>query len=112
MGLAALAAVIAAAPAGADGQEVNGQRSYYLECITKEIENSTCKVALLTSRSGNLREHGAEAARKAVFFSQNRDALAEEMLRRDVSMRPHAVHQYLLRRFGEANYPQMADNRP
>lgn len=94
-----LASAIGAIPACADDISKDQQTRYYLDCINAEIDSNSCKVALLGSRSKNLQAYGSSAARKAVFLSQNRDALVQEMMVQKVSMRPHAVHQYLLQRF-------------
>jgi hypothetical protein len=94
-----LAAAVGAIPACGDEVSSEQQKRYYLDCINAEIDNNSCKVALLGSRSRNLQTYGNSAARKAVFLSQNRDALVQEMMVQNVSMRPHAVHQYLLQRF-------------
>jgi hypothetical protein len=94
-----LAAAIGAIPAYGDEVSSEQQKRYYLDCINVEIDNNSCKVALLGSRSRNLQTYGSNAARKAVFLSQNREALVQEMMVLNVSMRPHAVHQYLLQRF-------------
>jgi hypothetical protein len=110
MGLIGLAVAIGAGPARSDSTAAEQQKSYYLDCITNEIDACSCKLELVTSRSDNLREYGVEAARKAAFLTKNRDALVEEMVLRNVSMRPHAVHQYLLRRFNEENDIRMAVN--
>jgi len=75
------------------------QKSYYLDCIDQEIENYSCKVVLTNSRSKNLRQYGGEASQKVQFLTQNKDALVQEMAVQNVSLRPHAVHQYLLQRF-------------
>ena len=53
------------------------------------------EVALRTDRAGE------SAARRTAFLTKNSDALAQEMLAQKVSMRPHAVHQYLRQRFSQ-----------
>ncbi len=94
-----LAAAAGAIPAYGDEVSSEQQKRYYLDCINAEIDNNSCKVALLGSRSRNLQTYGTNAGRKAVFLSQNREALVQEMMVLNVSMRPHAVHKYLLQRF-------------
>lgn len=94
-----LAAAAGAIPACGDEVSSEQQKRYYLDCINAEIDSNSCKVALLGSRSRNLQTYGNSAARKAVFLSQNRDALVQEMMVQNVGMRPHTVHQYLLQRF-------------
>jgi hypothetical protein len=94
-----LVSTIGAIPACGDEVSKDQQTRYYLDCIDAEIDSNSCKVVLLGSRSRNLQAYGSSAARKAVFLSQNRDALVQAMMIQKVSMRPHAVHQYLLQRF-------------
>jgi hypothetical protein len=110
IGLIGLAVAIGAVPAISDTSVADRQKSYYLDCIQDEIDANSCKLVLVTSRSETLREYGIAAAQKAAFLTKNRDALVEEMVLRKVSMRPHAVHQYLLRRFNEENDIRMASN--
>lgn len=110
IGLIGLAVAIGAVPARSDTSSADRQKSYYLDCIQNEIDTYSFKLELVTSRSDNLREYGIEAARKTAFLTKNRDALMEEMVLRKVSMRPHAVHLYLLRRFNEVNDNRMASN--
>jgi hypothetical protein len=45
-------------------------------------------------------------------LSQNRDALVQEMIAQKVSMRPHAVHQYLRQRFYQEALIQTAKVNP
>jgi hypothetical protein len=85
---------MAAGPSYGDEQ----QKTYYLNCIEREIDNYSCKVVHAKSRSKNLQTYGENAALKAVFLSKNRETLVQEMIVQKVSMRPHAVHQYLLQR--------------
>jgi hypothetical protein len=94
----ALLVGMAAGPSYGDEQPTDQQKNYYLNCIEREIDNYSCKVVHANSRSRNLQAYGQNAALKAVFFSKNRDALVQEMIAQKVSMRPHAVHQYLLQR--------------
>jgi len=110
IGLVVVAMAVGAGPACSDPPATNPQKSYYLDCIQNEIDTYSCKLDLVTSRSDNLRGYGIEAARKAAFLTKNREALVEEMALRNVSMRPQAVHQYLLRRFNEENDVRMASN--
>jgi hypothetical protein len=42
------------------------------------------------------------AMRRKAFLVQNRDSLAQEMVVQKISMRPYAVHQYLLQRCNQA----------
>jgi len=101
-----------ALPACGDESSADHQKNYYLKCIKAEIDNYSCKVAFTTSRSKNLQAYGESAARRAAFLSQNRDALVQEMFAQKVSMRPHAVHQYLGQRFSQEAPVQMAMERP
>ena len=64
------------------------------------------------SRSKNLRTYGRQAALKTAFLSQNKDALVQEMIAQKVSMRPHAVHHFLLNRFNRESHPQTAKLAP
>ena len=96
--VAVLMAGMAAGPSYGDEQPTDQQKTYYLNCIEREIDNYSCKVVHAKSRSKNLQTYGENAALKAVFLSKNRDALVQEMIALRVSMRPHAVHQYLLQR--------------
>ena len=81
-----------------DDSIIKEQKNYYLQRIDDEIEEYSCKVNYTTSRSKNLQIYGEKAALKAAYLSKNKDSLAEEMVVQKVSMRPHAVHQYLLQR--------------
>jgi hypothetical protein len=99
MALICLTAGFGVIPAYGGAPSIDQQRSYYLGCIDQEIENYSCKVVLTNSRSKNLREYGGEASQKVQFLTQNKDALVQEMTVQNVSLRPHAVHQYLLQRF-------------
>jgi len=94
-----LTAGILALPACGDESPVDQQKSYYLKCINAEIDNYSCKVGYATSRSNNLQAYGESAARRTAFLTRNKDALVQEMFAQKVSMRPHAVHQYLGQRF-------------
>jgi len=94
----ALMVGMAAGPSCGDEQPTDQQKTYYLNCIEREIDNYSCKVVHAKSRSKNLQTYGENAALKAVFLSKNRDALVQEMIVLKVSMRAHAVHQYLLQR--------------
>lgn len=97
--LACLAAGWGAFSAHGGEASIDPQQSYYLDCIHQEIDHYSCKVVLVNSRSRHLRDYGSEASRKAKFLAENKDALVQEMMVQKVSMRPHAVHQYLLQRF-------------
>ena len=99
-----------ALPACGDESPADQQKSYYLKCINDEIENNSCKVVLTASRSKKLQAYGEKAALRTVFLSQNRDALAQEMVAQKVSMRPQAVQQYLRQRFNQETHVQMALN--
>jgi hypothetical protein len=46
-----------------------------------------------------LQGYGEQAALRTAYLSKNKEALVQEMIARKVSMRPHAVHQYLLQRY-------------
>jgi hypothetical protein len=108
MALICLTAGFGALPAHGGAPSSDQQRGYYLDCIDKEIENYSCKVVLTNSRSKNLREYGGEASERAKFLTQNKDALVQEMMIQNVSLRPHAVHQYLLQRFSRETSAQAA----
>ena len=84
--------------AWSDDSTADQQKTYYLNCITNEIESYSCKVQFTTSRSTNLQGYGEQAALRTVYLSKNKEALVQEMIAQKVSMRPHAVHQYLLQR--------------
>jgi hypothetical protein len=85
-------------PAWSDDSTANQEKTYYLKCINNEIESYSCKVQFTTSRSTNLQGYGEQAALRTVYLSKNKEALVQEMIAQKVSMRPHAVHQYLLQR--------------
>ena len=108
----ALMVGMAAGPSYGDEQPTDQQKTYYLNCIEREIDNYSCKVVHANSRSRSLQAYGQNAALKAVFFSQNRDALVEEMIAQKISMRPHAVHHYLQQRFVNETLVQTAKVRP
>jgi hypothetical protein len=108
----ALMAGMAAGPSYGDEQPTDQQKTYYLNCIEREIDNYSCKVVHAKSRSKNLQTYGENAALKAVFLSKNRDALVQEMIVQKVSMRPHAVHHYLQQRFVNETLVQTAKVRP
>jgi hypothetical protein len=91
------------------GSAAAGPKGYYLDCIDKEIQSAGGKVSLVESRSENLKSCGIQAARRVQYLMKNREALAQEMAERGVSMRPHAVHQFLLNRFNE-NMTELAAN--
>jgi hypothetical protein len=99
IGLVFFATVMGATWAGADSTGVDSQRRFFLKCIDQEIANYSGKVELVNSSSENLREYGSESARKVVFLVKNRQDLAEEMTAQKISMRSHAVHQFLNTRF-------------
>jgi hypothetical protein len=105
-----LAAGAWALPARGDESSADQQKSYYLRCINEEIDNSSCKVALVNSRSKNLQAYGEDAALRTAFLSRNRDALVREMVAQKVSLRPQAVQQYLRQRFIQETRVQMALN--
>jgi hypothetical protein len=107
-----LTAGIWALPACGGESPANQQKDYYLKCIKAEIDNYSCKVVHATSRSGNLQAYGKSAARRTAFLAHNRDALAQEMIAQKISMRPHAVHQYLRERFSQEDHVQIATKRP
>lgn len=107
IGFLGLAVTIGAVPVYSDEPAADHQRSYYLNCIENEIEDNVSKMEFVTSRSDNLREHGIEAAMKAAFLTKHRDALVQEMVLRNVGMRPHTVDHYLLLRFNEESHNLM-----
>lgn len=98
MAMVGIAVTIWALPVLSDDSTVEQQRSYYLKCINDEISSCESKQALTGSRSKNLQSCALNAMRRKAFLVQNRDTLAQEMIVQKVSMRPHAVHQYLLQR--------------
>ena len=98
MAMVGIAVTIWALPVLSDNSNVEQQRSYYLKCINDEISSCESKQALSGSRSKNLQSCAMNAMRRKAFLVQNRDTLAQEMVVQKVSMRPHAVHQYLLKR--------------
>lgn len=98
MAMVGIAFTIWALPALSEDCTVEQQRSYYLKCINDEISSCESKQALSGSRSKNLQGCAMNAMRRKAFLVQNRDTLAQEMVVQKVSMRPHAVHQYLLQR--------------
>ncbi len=101
VGMIGMALVMAAATAFGGSAAADRQRSYYRDCIQGEIGSCNPKMKLATSRSEHLRTYGDRAVQKEAFLRKNSDALVEEMVIRNVTMRPHAVHQYLLHRFNE-----------
>jgi len=101
-----------ALPACSDESPVDQQRNYYLKCIDKEIDSYSCKVVHSASRSKNLQAYGRQAALRTEFLSKNKDALVQEMIAQKVSMRPHAVHQYLRQRFYQEALIQTARVNP
>ncbi|MCK7512437.1 MAG: hypothetical protein MZV70_55960 [Desulfobacterales bacterium] len=112
MAMVCLTAGIWALPARGDESPADQQKSYYLKCINKEIDNYSCKVVLTSSRSKNLQAYGENAALRTAFLSQNRDALVQEMIAQKVSMRPHAVQQYLRQRFNQEASASGCHERP
>ena len=112
MAIVCLTAGIWALPACGDESPVDQQKNYYLKCINAEIDNYSCKVVHTTSRSKNLQTYGQQAALKTVFLSQNKDALVQEMIAQKVSMRPYAVHHFLLNRFNQESHIQTATVKP
>lgn len=98
MAMVGIAVTIWALPVLGDASTVEQQRSYYLKCINDEISSCESKQALTGSRSKNLQSCAMNAMRRKAFLVQNRDTLVQEMIVQKVSMRPHAVHQYLLQR--------------
>jgi len=101
-----------ALPACGNEPNIDQQKNYYLQCINAEIDTYSCKVVHVNSRSKNLQTYGENAALRTAFLSQNRDALVQEMIAQNVSMRSHAVHQYLRQRFYEESHVQMAKVKP
>jgi len=99
-------------PACGDESTAEQQKNYFLKCIDKEIDSYSCKVVHTASRSKNLQTYGRQAALKTAFLSQNKDALVQEMIAQKVSMRPHAVHHFLLNRFNRESHPQTAKLAP
>jgi hypothetical protein len=112
MAIVFLTVGIWALPARGDESPVDQQQNYYLKCINAEIDNYSCKVGFATSRSKNLQAYGESSARRTAFLTQNRDALVQEMLAQKVSMRPHAVQQYLRKRLSQEAPIKMAMGRP
>lgn len=106
--LACLAAGVWSLPASGGESSADPQKNYYLKCINDEIDNNSCKVVLVTSRSKNLQAYGENAALRAAFLSKNRDALVQEMVAQKVSLRPQAVQQYLRQRFHREAHVQTA----
>jgi len=98
MAMVGIAVTIWALPVLGGASTVEQQRSYYLKCINDEISSCESKQALTGSRSKNLQGCAMNAMRRKAFLVQNRDTLAQEMIVQKVSMRPYAVHQYLLQR--------------
>jgi len=98
MAMVSIAFTIWALPVLSEDSTVEQQKSYYLKCINDEISSCESKQALSGSRSQNLQGCAMNAMRRKAFLVQNRDTLAQEMVVQKVSMRPHAVHQYLLQR--------------
>jgi hypothetical protein len=101
-----------ALPACGDESPADQQKNYYLNCIDKEIDSYSCKVVHSASRSKNLQAYGQQAALRTEFLSKNKDALVQEMIAQKVSMRPHAVHQYLRQRFYQEALIQTARVNP
>jgi hypothetical protein len=99
-------------PARGDQPSIDQQKNYYLQCINAEIDAYSCKVVHVNSRSKNLQTYGESAALRTAFLSQNKDALVQEMIAQKVSMRPHAVHQYLRQRFDQESLVQTAKVKP
>ena len=112
MAIVCLTIGIWALPARGDESPVDQQQNYYLKCINAEIDNYSCKVVHTASRSKNLQAYGQHAALRTEFLSQTKDALVQEMIAQKVSMRPHAVHQYLRQRFYQEAFVQTARVNP
>ena len=112
MAMVGLAATLWALPARSDDSPVAKQASYYLNCINEEIDNYSCKVVHVNSRSQNLKAYGENAALRTAFLSKNRDALVQEMIAQKIILRPHAVHQYLRQRFEQETLAQTAKVKP
>ena len=98
MAMVSIAFTIWALPVLSEDSTVEQQKSYYLKCINDEISSCESKQALSGSRSKSLQSCAMNAMRRKAFLVQNRDTLVQEMVVQKVSMRPHAVHQYLLQR--------------
>lgn len=87
---------------------IEQQKDYYLQRIDTEIENYSCKVPYIISRSQKLHGYGEKAALRAVYLSKHKDILVQEMVLQKVSMHPYSVHQYLLHRCNEEMSAEMA----
>jgi hypothetical protein len=112
MAMVGLVVSIWASPALSDDTTAAKQAGYYLNCINEEIDNYSCKVVHVNSRSRNLKAYGENAALRTAFLSKNKDALVQEMIAQKVSLRPHAVHQYLRQRFEQEGLVQTAQVKP
>jgi len=84
-----------------DDATIEQQKNYYLQRIDAEIENYSCKVHYIVSRSPKLHRYGENAALRAGYLSKHKDILVQEMVLQKVNTRPYAVHQYLLHRCNE-----------
>lgn len=98
MAMVSLTIIIWAIPGLSSEPKIDQQKNFYLQRINEEIANYSCKVDFITSDSRRLQVYGEKAALRAVYLSRNKDSLAQEMVLQQVSLRPHSVHQYLLKR--------------
>ena len=93
--------LIAAFPA--KGQTVENEQlvKYYREYISKCISKNISKAGLQTSKSENLRSCGILYKKKAIFLTNNQNALIDEMIRKEIGKKPYKVDYYLNKRFNE-----------
>jgi hypothetical protein len=74
---------------------------YYQAYISKCILKNQSKAVLQTSRSENLRSCGALYKQKAIFLTNNRKSLVDELIRKKIGTKPYKVDYYLNKKFNE-----------
>ena len=93
-----LTILTSAGPAVADGTQ---QEDFYSTCIDNKIALCESKSILNDSRSSTLCDYAGLNQTKAEFYRNNRTELVQEMVKQDVTMKPHRVDYFLNKAFYE-----------
>ena len=99
--MAVVISLIAAFPATGQTAENEQLVKYYQNYISKCISKNKSKAGLQTSKSENLRSCAVVYKQKAVFLTNNKNALVDEMIRKEIGAKPYKIDYYLNKRFNE-----------
>jgi hypothetical protein len=78
-------------------------KNYYEDFITSKISKCYSKAQLKKSKSVHLQSCAAKEVKKAIFLSENKEMLIDEMIKRDIGVKTYKIEYFLNGKFYESS---------